>query len=290
VGRAGDGADPGAPVAVPAAAGGPDMAVAARAAAAAQVFVADLDGLELSAPDSHHLGRVLRLRPGEPVVAADGQGRWRLCSFRGSARSAGAGAGDRGRADPVLEAAGPVCTEPRPEPAVTVAFAPAKGERHEWVVQKLTELGVDRMVPLATDRSVVRWQGDRARHAVARLRRVAKEAAAQCRRVWLPEVAEVATVADLVAGEVRSGGPPALAQLGGMSPWPALRTVAVGPEGGWSPAELAMGLPRVGLADNVLRSETAAVAAGVLLGWLRAGLRDPTVRPGTVVPGTVTGT
>ena len=67
-------------------------------------------------------------------------------------------------------------------PELTVVFAPVKGERPEWVVQKLTELGIDRIVPLRSERSVVRWTGQRGQATVERLRRVAREAAAQCRR------------------------------------------------------------------------------------------------------------
>ena len=72
-------------------------------------------------------------------------------------------------------------SEPAAVPALTVAFAPVKGERPEWVVQKLTELGIDRIVPLVSERSVVRWSGARGKATVERLRRVAREAAAQCR-------------------------------------------------------------------------------------------------------------
>ena len=85
------------------------------------------------------------------------------------------------------------------EPALTVVFAPTKGERPEWVVQKLTELGIDRIVPLRSERSVVRWSGQRGQATAERLRRVAREAAAQCRRVWLPEVADTIAFEDLGA-------------------------------------------------------------------------------------------
>lgn len=241
-------------------------AVRLRAAAAAQVLVDDPHDPRVSPGDAHHLGRVLRLRPGEPVVVTDGAGRWRTCTYVGGSAAAGPGP---------LEPEGPVRFEAAPAPALTVAFAPAKGDRAEWVVQKLTELGVDRIVPLATARSVVRWDGDRAGRAVARLRRVAAEAAAQCRRVWLPEVTEVASLATLctaVEGDrPQEPEPPALAELGGPSPSPATTVIAVGPEGGWEPGELEMGWPTVGLGPTVLRAETAAVAAGVLMCALRAG-------------------
>ena len=73
-------------------------------------------------------------------------------------------------------------------------FAPVKGDRPEWTVQKLTELGVDRIVPLRAARSVVRWDGERGAAAVERLRRVAREAAMQSRRCRLPEVTEMTSV------------------------------------------------------------------------------------------------
>jgi 16S rRNA (uracil1498-N3)-methyltransferase len=152
---------------------------------------------------------------------------------------------------------------------LTVAFAPTKGERPEWVVQKLTELGIDRIVPLFSERSVVRWSGTRGAATVDRLRRVAREAAAQCRRVWLPDVGATVRFAELPA----LGGPGevVLAQLSGDRPTAAQRVVAVGPEGGWSTEELASGLPTVGFGLSVLRAETAAVTAGALMASLRTG-------------------
>jgi 16S rRNA (uracil1498-N3)-methyltransferase len=238
-----------------------------RAAAAAQVLVPDPSAPEIAPSDLHHLVRVLRLRAGEQVVATDGQGRWARCRLRDDP---GAGT-PRGRwwLDPEED----VRFEPAPFPPVTVAFAPVKGDRPEWVVQKLTELGVDRIVPLRTARSVVRWDGDRAVAAVDRLRRVAVEAAAQCRRVRLPEVSAV-TGLDGLPGV-------ALAELGGSAPTLDLPCVAVGPEGGWSDDEREPGRPLVGLGPTVLRAETAAVAAGVVMTALRAGTVSGGVDGGT---------
>ena len=120
-------------------------------AAAAMVFVADVDALETTTDQSHHLARVLRLRRGEVVAAADGAGNWRLCRYCGPA-AAGAGP------SPLLEAAGPVASCAPPSPEVTVAFVPVKGDRPEWTVQKLTEAGVDRIAVLRSARGVVRWE------------------------------------------------------------------------------------------------------------------------------------
>ena len=129
----------------------PSAGVVERAAAAAQVLVDDPADPAVGADDRHHLARVLRLRAGEPVVATDGRGHWSLCRYRGDEVGRELGA--------ILEPDGPVTFEPAPSPGLTVAFAPAKGDRPEWVVQKLTELGIDRIVPLAAARSVVRWDG-----------------------------------------------------------------------------------------------------------------------------------
>jgi 16S rRNA (uracil1498-N3)-methyltransferase len=250
--------------ALPLASAGPTYAaVAVRAAAAAQVFVADPGRPSLSDEDAHHLGRVLRLRDGEEVIAADGHGHWVRTKWRAPAALERLAAGNGVGGD------GTVQSERRAEPPLTVAFAPVKGERPEWVVQKLTELGIDRIVPLRTERSVVRWSGTRGQATVEKLRRVGREAAAQCRRVWLPEVSDTLPFADLAA----LGGPGevVLAQLSGDRPTVAQRVVAVGPEGGWSTEELESGLPTVGFGLSVLRAETAAVTAGALLASLRNG-------------------
>jgi 16S rRNA (uracil1498-N3)-methyltransferase len=234
-----------------------------RAAAAAQVFVDDPTRPVLADEDLHHLTRVLRLRPGEEVIAADGRGRWARASWRGAAEL------EPVRGEAGVGGDGAVQLEARPEPGLTVAFAPVKGERPEWVVQKLTELGIDRIVPLLSERSVVRWSGERGKATVERLRRVAREAAAQCRRVWLPDVSDTMHFDELHT----LGGPDevVLAQLSGDRPTVAQHVVAVGPEGGWSTQELGAGLPTVGFGLSVLRAETAAVTAGALLASLRTG-------------------
>lgn len=253
--------------------------------AAAHVFVPDLEHPVLDEDDAHHLARVLRLRAGEPVTVSDGAGAWRLGRFVGgrAGRERGGGAGGPGA---VVEPDGPLQWEAAPAPTVTVAFAPTKGDRPEWVVQKLTEAGVDRVVPFVASRSVVRWEAPRAQKQVERLRRVAREAAMQCRRTWLPEVADLTTFAALTsapqgsprtsAHTAASGGPTAvMAEAGGGPPSLERPTVLVGPEGGWDVDEAASDLPRVGLGPHVLRAETAAVAAGVLLSALRSQLVRP---------------
>jgi 16S rRNA (uracil1498-N3)-methyltransferase len=236
---------------------GPEAAWAASASASAHLFVEGLaDTLNLDDANAHHLARVLRLRPGEVVTAADA-GAWRRYRV-------GAVAGTEVR----LDADGPVAVEPVLRPALAVAFALTKADKPELVVQKLTELGVDRILPVLAARSVVRPDPARAAAAVARWRRIAAEAARQCRRCRLPEVAEVAPLGALaghpaVVVAERGGGP-----VDDLDAPPGGELLAVvGPEGGFGPGETDALDPwaRVGLGPYVLRAETAAVAVAVTL-------------------------
>jgi len=220
---------------------------------AAHAFVDDLDAPALSADDRHHLERVLRLRPGQEITVSDGAGRWRVCRFA-----------ER------LEPLGDVIQDARPSPAITVALALTKGERLDWAVQKLSELGVDIVVPFAAARSVVRWDGDRAAHHLDRLRRIARQAAMQSRRTSLPDVEDLRSFAEVAA---RPGA--AQAEPGGEPPSLERPLVLVGPEGGWGEEEAAAPLARVTLGPTILRAETAAVVAGGLLCSLREGLVGP---------------
>jgi 16S rRNA (uracil1498-N3)-methyltransferase len=233
------------------------------------VFVADPGSPVVDGSDLRHLLDVLRLRPGESVVAADGAGRWVPCRIAPGGTARGSRGGDPAG---LLVPDGPAVVAPRPGPELTIAFAPTKGDRPEWVTRKLTELGVDRIVPLRTSRSVVRWEGDRGDKAVERLRRVAREAAAQSRRTYLPEVTGVCRLDEVAA---RSGCPLTRTEPGGAAPGLDRPVLAVGPEGGWDEAERRAFGAAVGLGPTVLRAETAAVAAGALLCALRSGVVLP---------------
>ena len=221
-------------------------------ATAAHVFVADVHAPALAPDDAHHLARVLRLRDGEAVTVSDGRGGWRRCVFRGNA---------------ALEAAGDVTRVDAPARSVTVAMALTKGEKPELAVQKLTELGVDRIVLLDAARSVVRWDEDKSARNLDRLRTVARAAAMQSRRVVLPVVEPLTTLDALAAAD-----PQLLLAHPDGEPLPGSATsVAVGPEGGWSDAELRRVKRHVDLGATTLRAETAAIAAAVLLTALRDG-------------------
>jgi 16S rRNA (uracil1498-N3)-methyltransferase len=223
------------------------------------VFVADLAAPVLDEATAHHVGRVLRCRPGTELTLADGAGAWRPARYEGGA---------------AVQIDGEVQHEPVPEPPIAVAFALTKGDKPELVVQKLTELGADRIIGFAAARSVVQWDAAKAARNVERWRAVAREAAQQCRRARLPVIEPVTTFAELAG---RPGA--ALAAPGGAPPSLAAPLVLVGPEGGWTADELAAPIGRVALGDHVLRAETAAIAACSVLSALRSRLAAEMSRP-----------
>ncbi|MCE2513128.1 MAG: 16S rRNA (uracil(1498)-N(3))-methyltransferase [Acidimicrobiia bacterium] len=222
--------------------------VAGDARSGPHVLVDDVDAPEPAADDRHHLERVLRLCSGDPLTVGDGAGRWRPCRF-----------GDR------VEPAGDVVSVATPSPALAVGFAVLKGGRSETIVQKLTELGVDRIVPFTAERSVVRWDEVKTARLVERWRRVAREALMQCRRLWLPQVEPVRAFGDLDLGLA------AMAVSEGRTLEAGENFVLVGPEGGWVEDELAAVDRHVCLGPHIMRAETAAIAAAAVLGALRSG-------------------
>jgi 16S rRNA (uracil1498-N3)-methyltransferase len=214
---------------------------------AAHVFVESLASPALDPEDDHHLRRVLRLRSTDTITVSDGVGGWATGRL-----------GDHGR----VELLGEQICEPAPR-AVMIATAIPKGDRPEWIVQKLTELGISTIQFVHCARGVVTWDGARAERQLERLRRVARGAAMQSRRVWLPHVAPVARFADLVGGRIHPGM--VLADPEGPPLDRAADAVVIGPEGGFDAGELSCGLPLASVAPQVLRVETAAIAAAVLL-------------------------
>jgi 16S rRNA (uracil1498-N3)-methyltransferase len=193
----------------------------------------------------HHLRRVLRLRDGDVVSVTDGQGRWCLAVVvvDGNALR--------------LEASTPVVVESAPTRTITIAAAMPKGDRLDWMVQKVTELGVDRLVLLHAEHSVVRWKPDRVEHQLARLQRIADEALRQSRRVQRMTIDAPVTATDVLGQFVA-------AEPGGRTLRAGDTALAVGPEGGWSALELAVCRDRIDLGPTILRTETAAVAVSTL--------------------------
>jgi 16S rRNA (uracil1498-N3)-methyltransferase len=216
-------------------------------AALAQFHVADPSVPILEPTDEHHLRKVLRAKVGEEVVVTDGDGSWALCVVNDQGLS---------RVSDVVR--------DEPVPVTTLYLAALKGDHAQWAVAKATEVGVSRVVPLLTTRSVVKFTGDLREKTLARWRRVAREAAGQCRRTYDLIVEDPLRVDD-VPQDV------AVAEIGASGDWRGVRHVAVGPEGGWAEGEWESSRRRVGLGPTVLRAETAGVVAAALLAFPAGG-------------------
>lgn len=210
----------------------------------AHVFVKSLGNPQLAFEDEHHLDRVLRIDPDDPITLCDGSGKWATATW------------SRTRGATITSA---VFEEQRPN-VLTVGFAIPKGDRADLVVQKLTEVGLDRIYMFETARSVVHWDADKRTKQLERLSRIAREASMQSRRLYLPNIA-FSTFERLIE---MTGV--ALAEPGGKDVLDhSITALLVGPEGGFDTDELDFAVPKVGLSRNILRVETAAIVAGAAL-------------------------
>lgn len=222
---------------------------------------------------AHHILNVLRLADGTEIEIFDDAGNVAtgVLRLRGS-----------GRAAVVVERVAPPVTGGL---RWTVASAVPKGERADWMVEKLSELGTAAFVPLATARSVVLPEGKNKRDRWAR---IAAESATQSRRRGVMRIEPLTPLADAIAGMARgashnwflSPAPDGTAitralRDGTGGGRPADVTLLVGPEGGWTGEEIAAmrdaGLLAVRLTETILRVETAAVAAAAVIGAWAAG-------------------
>jgi 16S rRNA (uracil1498-N3)-methyltransferase len=213
----------------------------------------------------HHLARVLRVRVGDEIVVFDGEGR------EAEARVT------RIWPTEILLNVGSVRAAPAAPVAITLILALLKGDKMDLVVQKATELGVARIVPVTSAHAVVKLDAARRTGRHERWAKIAAEAARQCGRAGVPEVTEVR---DLAAALAVGAGWRVLfheaerdATVRRVQPRerPAEVTVAVGPEGGFAPDEVAAarasGYAVCGLGPRVLRAETAAIIAVALIGF-----------------------
>jgi 16S rRNA (uracil1498-N3)-methyltransferase len=160
----------------------------------------------------------------------------------------------------------------QPDQTLTLAVAVPKGERADWMVEKLSELCVWRFIPLSTDRGIVRPGG---LNKVDRWRRIAIESAKQSRRAGVMQIESLVSTQEALAAAQSSwycstaaDAKPIAEALHGRPPTPGL-SIFVGPEGGWSPQEItqfqqASATP-VGLTQTILRVETAAIAVATMI-------------------------
>lgn len=221
--------------------------------------IPDVGPAILDGSEAHHLSHVLRITSGTEIEVFDGRGR-----------SAAATVTRVGKRDVELLLQGSRFTTP-PTPELTLAVAAPKGDRLDWLVEKSVELGVRRLIPLITTRSVA----DPREGKLDRLRQAVIAACKQCRRDHLLEIQTPVRWTEFLAGLSRPdscwiahpGGVPIAALLPQADSLPL--TAAIGPEGGFTDEEIAAGLQRgaslVSLGDLILRVETAAVAVASLV-------------------------
>lgn len=219
--------------------------------------------VRITGPLLHHLRESLRLHQGEPLTVTDDRGiRYRTEIVEITAKQL------IGR---ILE----TTTAPaRTSPSLILAQALLKGDKMDWVIQKATELGVDRILPIHAIHSVVKLRTDRADHQLARWQRIALEAAQQSECWSVPHIDDPATFSQLVTGRDTFSSKIILAE---RSKGTSLQTIPlptglhdtmlllIGPEGGWSLEELSLALDQgytaITLGTRILRAETAAIAA-----------------------------
>lgn len=235
------------------------MTSSAEAGATLLVTPGELDGerCEVRGTAYRHLFRARRLATGESVRLVDGAGRARTGRVARVGRDAA-----------TLEL-GPEAPSREPPVALTLLVGTLRPQRASWLVEKATELGVAAVRLLATERGA----RDLGAGTFERLRRVAASAVEQCGRARLPEVTGVhpwsdlsRLVADCAARWICQAG---VAGEPAGAPRGVAGCVLVGPEGGWTAAELAaaaaLGCRPLTLGPRPLRVETAALAAAALL-------------------------
>lgn len=255
-------------------------------------FLSDLGPnrcLELSEAESHHLARVLRLQAGDSVEVFDGQGSRASATVRVVHKNA-----------TVIETGTLARSSPGRMTRITIATSLPKGDRQKWLIEKLTELGVDRVIPLETERGVAQPTDQ----AIERLERVALEACKQSRNDWLLKIESPATLGEVGAG-LKADAAKLLAHpyavrryrqtmeniemvgekndlteesavvpgMRALQQWfpqklPQEIVIGIGPEGGFTDTEVEHSLPYGWLpwvlTNNILRVETAVMMAAIL--------------------------
>ncbi|MEP6883458.1 MAG: 16S rRNA (uracil(1498)-N(3))-methyltransferase [Gammaproteobacteria bacterium] len=239
--------------------------------------------VELPPDTASHLAKVLRARVGDEVILFNGDGR----EFSGAVETV--------RGSRVAASVGDSRPVDRESPlAITLIQCVPRGDRMDFIVQKTTELGIARIVPVLSQRSVVRLDKAQAESKAAHWRAVAVSACEQCGRTRLPIIeiaqpllnylgrsAQQAALRLVLEPESAPQARAAVLDLESLQSAGAVQTeiaaaeIAIGPEGGFAADELeafrVAGFSQVGFGPRVLRTETAAIAA---VGWLQARFGD----------------
>lgn len=245
--------------------------------APAGAFTSNFANVTLAADEARHLRDVLRLKPGDEVYVFDGVGKEFQCRIEESRR-------DEASLKVIAEVV-PARLESRLD--FTLAVALLKGEKFDLVVQKATELGVSRVVPVVTRHADIRLRDESdAAKRVARWQRIALEAAKQSGRALVPQVAKAISFDSLIETAETSTQRLMFSERDGQPLSRAAKdipadlfslTALVGSEGGWADEEILaareLGWTIITLGGRTLRAETAAIAIAVLLQHLWGDLR-----------------
>jgi 16S rRNA (uracil1498-N3)-methyltransferase len=233
----------------------------------------------LAAEEAQHMRGVLRLKPGDEVFVFDGEGREYLCRIESLRRDEAALT--------IIESVEPASPESALD--LTLALALLKGEKFDLSVQKATELGVTKILPVLTKLSDIRLRDERdAEKRTARWRRIALEAAKQSGRARLPSIEEPLAF-DALLQTAQPGDDEwrlMFAERGGhglaqtfeqSSARPQSITALVGSEGGWTDEEIQLARAAnyriITLGGRILRAETAAIVITALLQHLFGDLK-----------------
>jgi 16S rRNA (uracil1498-N3)-methyltransferase len=234
------------------------------------------DSIYITGLEAHHILDVMRLKVSDEVVIFDGTGR----EYTGIVSTA-----DRKSLEVRITSARELGA--KRGPALTLIQAIPKKDRMDYIAQKATELGVSRIIPVITGRTIPEWKDAKKSAIVERWRKIAREAAKQCGRSDLPEVCQITEFKDVITGPVYD-----LKLIAALSDeairlkdalrgtaqtaegssrrlnvgyFPATIAIAIGPEGDFTPAEVecasAEGFKTVSLGPRVLKSDTAGLAA-----------------------------
>lgn len=230
----------------------------------------------LAGAEGRHAASVRRIGAGEWVDVVDGAGLRLTCEVAGA---------DKSSLSLVVRE---VLQEELPVPEIVLVQALAKGGRDEAAVEICTEIGIDRVIPWASQRAIVQWKGPKAEKGRSKWEGVARAAAKQSRRAFVPTVegvmdsreltswvasltdeAGVAFVCHEEASESLGAALASLQEAGADASLPPRVALIVGPEGGIGPEETGalvdVGARMIGLGANVLRSSTAGAVALTLI-------------------------
>lgn len=217
---------------------------------------------EISGDDGKHIVRVMRMAPGDQVIAVS-DGHAYVSAISELATDV-----------VIVQREGDALPSSEMPVSVTIACGLPKGDKLDWITQKGTELGMVGLIPFEAERSIVKWDDKKGGKKVERLRKIAKEAAEQCHRTLIPEVATPYTFKQLInvaktydvllfadEEDAKSGKPHKIAdRLKNVSPKQSV-LVVFGPEGGLSRSEAealhSAGFLPMALGPRILRTETA---------------------------------